>query len=446
MNTKRILFATIPADGHFNPLTGLARHLLDLGHDVRWYTGGKYVSRAEKIGIPVFPFRKAMVVNQENFEELFPERERIRGKIARIRFDISNVFLKRAPEFVEDLTEIRREFPFDLVICDTMFAAGPIIKRLMNIPVVTIGIVPLSETSRDLPPAGMGLEPALSLFGRWKHALMRFMTTQVLFRECTELNNRILRQYGLEPTKDFVFDTFIRQPDLYLQSGVPGFEYPRSDMSPNVRFVGPLMPYSAGSKGSFRDFERLNRYERVVLVTQGTVERDPEKIIVPTLKAFQGTDTLVIATTGGSRTAELRERFPDDNFIIEDFIDFREIMPHADVYVTNAGYGGVMLGIQNRLPIVAAGIHEGKSEIAARVGYFKVGVNLRTETPSPRRIRRSVEKVLGDPVYRENVLKLRAEFARYQPLELCEKYISEVLGEPLRQPVREALRARKLAA
>jgi UDP:flavonoid glycosyltransferase YjiC (YdhE family) len=35
----RFLFATLPADGHFKPLTGLAVHLRDLGHDVRWYTG-----------------------------------------------------------------------------------------------------------------------------------------------------------------------------------------------------------------------------------------------------------------------------------------------------------------------------------------------------------------------------------------------------------------------
>ena len=33
----RILFATVPADGHFVPLTGIAMALRTLGHDVRWY-------------------------------------------------------------------------------------------------------------------------------------------------------------------------------------------------------------------------------------------------------------------------------------------------------------------------------------------------------------------------------------------------------------------------
>ena len=33
----RILFATVPADGHFVPLTGIAMALRARGHDVRWY-------------------------------------------------------------------------------------------------------------------------------------------------------------------------------------------------------------------------------------------------------------------------------------------------------------------------------------------------------------------------------------------------------------------------
>jgi UDP:flavonoid glycosyltransferase YjiC (YdhE family) len=37
MQPKKILFASIPYDGHFNPLTGLAVYLKSKGHDVRWF-------------------------------------------------------------------------------------------------------------------------------------------------------------------------------------------------------------------------------------------------------------------------------------------------------------------------------------------------------------------------------------------------------------------------
>ena len=37
-NGKRVLIATVAADGHFYPLTGIAKLLCEEGYDVRWYT------------------------------------------------------------------------------------------------------------------------------------------------------------------------------------------------------------------------------------------------------------------------------------------------------------------------------------------------------------------------------------------------------------------------
>jgi UDP:flavonoid glycosyltransferase YjiC (YdhE family) len=103
---QRILFATMPMDGHFSPLTGLAVHLSNLGHDVRWYVGGEYGEKVRKLGLHHYPFVNARTVNQDNLEQEFPERATIKGSIARLRFDIKQVFLLRAPEFVEDMKDI----------------------------------------------------------------------------------------------------------------------------------------------------------------------------------------------------------------------------------------------------------------------------------------------------------------------------------------------------
>ena len=158
------------------------------------------------------------------------------------------------------------------------------------------------------------------------------------------------------------------------------------------------------------------------------MEKDTSKLLIPTLEAFRNTDRLVIVTTGGTGTEELRSRYPDDNFIIEDFIPFSDVMPYADGYITNGGYGGVMLGIQHELPMVVAGTHEGKNEITARVGYFNLGINLRTETPIPSQIRGSVEKVLHEATYVAHVKQLNREFSKYDPNQLCASYITKILN------------------
>jgi UDP:flavonoid glycosyltransferase YjiC (YdhE family) len=426
--SKRILFANVPADGHFNPLTGLAVHLKNCGYDVRWYSSSMYKQKIQKMGILYYPFVKAMNITQENMGEIFPERERIKGKVEKLNFDIINFFVLRGPEYFEDITAIYEEFPFDLFICDSTFTAIPFVKEKLNVPVYSIGIVPLPETSVDLAPAGLGLTPSKSFFGRRKQDFMRFFADKILFRRANLVVKKIMKENDIETNGVGLFDLLIKKADLLLQSGTPGFEYKRSDLSSNIRFMGPLLPYSNPDKSVGQWFdERLYAYYKVILVTQGTVEKDVEKIIVPTLEAFKDSNYLVVVTTGGSQTKELQKRYPQKNIIIEDFIPFEDVMPYADLYVTNGGYGGVLLGIQNQLPLLVAGVHEGKNEINARIGYFELGLNLKTEKPFPQQIKLATEKILADEKYKRNVEKLSAEFNEFNPNELCEKYVGEIL-------------------
>ncbi len=425
---KKILFANFPGDGHFNPLTGLAAHLRSAGADVRWYTSTIYAGKIRRLGIPHYPLKKAMDVNAETMDTLFPERKEIKGMIRKLNFDIINAFILRGPEYYADLMEIHKEFPFELVVADSAFTGIPFITDLMRIPVAGVGVFPLTETSKDLAPAGLAVTPSNTFFGRTRQAFLRLLAKKVIFRKPNNVMRKLFAEYGIEHHNLSVFDLLIRKSDVFLQSGTPGFEYFRSDLGANIRYIGPLLPQPSVSHETPWFDARLNQYADIIIVTQGTVERNTEKIITPVLEAFKNTDTLVIATTGGSGTYDLRKRYPFRNLIIEDFIPFGDIMPYADVYITNGGYGGVMLGIENRLPLIVAGVHEGKNEINARVGYFNLGINLKTEWPKPGQIQKAVKEILANPAYRENVVELSEEFGKYDPNRLTEFYLKEIFA------------------
>ena len=424
----KILFATFPADGHFNPLTGLAVYLKSIGHDVRWYTSPYYQPKVEKLGIPFFPLKKALDFTGEDVSELFAKREKIKSQLAKFRFDLINVFILRSEEYYEDLKEIHERFPFELVVADAAFTGIPFIKDKMNIPVISIGIFPLSETSKDLAPNGLGITPSYTFWGQKKQALMRYVSDHIIFRKPNQVMQNLLKKHGIAGGNSSVFDLLARKSTLLLQSGSPGFEYKRSDLSENIRFIGALLPHQKIKQATWFD-DRVLSYDKVVLVTQGTVEKDVNKILVPTLEAFKNTDTLVVATTGGSDTEMLRTKYAASNIIIEDFIPFADVMPYAHVYVTNGGYGGVMLSIQNGVPMVAAGVHEGKNEICARIGYFNLGVNLHTETPTVHQLKKAVNEVLENCLYKDSIAGLASEFSHYNPQELCAAYINDVLQE-----------------
>lgn len=421
---KKILFACFPADGHFNPLTGLAVYLQELGCDVRWYTSSKYAEKLKKMDVTHYPFKSAM--DTSDLEKAFPHRDEIKGMVAKLKFDIVNAFIMRAPEYYADILHIYSTgFDFDLMIADVTFTAIPFVKDDLGIPVIAIGVLPLTETSKDLPPAGLGMTPSYSFLGKLKQALLRKVFDRFLFHQPNKVMHQLLDKYRIPHNKESVFDLVYKKCNLFLQSGTPGFEYYRSDLSSNVRFIGALLPFSTARQTDTWFDQRLNEYEKILIVTQGTVERDIEKLLVPTLEAFINTDTLVIATTGGTGTAELKKRFPANNLIIEDFIPFGDILPYADVYITNGGYGGVMLGIENEVPLLVAGVHEGKSEINARIGYFKLGINLKTEKPAATDIRKAVEKIMSDTSYKINVQNLAKEFSNYNPNKLCAYYLAK---------------------
>ena len=206
--------------------------------------------------------------------------------------------------------------------------------------------------------------------------------------------NRILTDHGVAPIAGSLFDVSYRSPDVVFQSGVPGFAYPRRDPNPKVRFVGALLPYRATIATPFPHPERLEGRRPVVLIPQGTVEKDPSKLIVPALDALKDSGALLIVTTGNGRTDELRKSYPQDNVIIEDFVDFDYVLDRADLFICNGGYGSTLLSLTKGVPLFAAGVQEGKNDVNAHVDYFGVGINLHAERPKPAAIRRGAARIL----------------------------------------------------
>lgn len=421
---KKILFANIPADGHFSPLTTLAMHFKNSGYDVRWYTGKTYASKIEQMGISYYLFNKAKEVTVHNIDEVFPERKRIKNHVKKIIFDICTYFIDRGTEFFEDIREINNSFDFDVLVCDSAFTGMAFVREKLNKHTVSIGILPLCESSSQLPPPIMGLTPAGSFAGKAFHAFLRVLTDKVLFKKPHALIRQQFEKQGMSTNGKNLFDVQIDKSTIFLQSGAPGFEYPRQYMSKHIHFIGPLLPYNNQQAAPLHFSEKLYRYEKVLLVTQGTFEGDVTKLIIPTLEAFKKRNFLLIVTTAGWHTSMLRERYKAfDNVIIEDFIPFAQIMPHTDVFISNGGFGGVMQSICNNVPMVVGGIHEGKNEICARVGYFQLGINLHTERPSASKIKKAVGKVLAGKHYYQNTKRLSAEFSAYKPAEICEQFI-----------------------
>lgn len=416
----KILFASMPADGHFNPLTGIAAHLAGRGHDVRWYAGPVYGAKLDRLSMRWFPYQQATEVMASNLNALFPERAGLKGPKL-ISFELDKFFVSQVENHFQDLVAIMAEWQFDALVCDGALYAEKLVAESLHVPVFAVAITMVMPDAQS-PPPFFGLHPARTPLGQLQHAIVRKMLASGM-RAGTAHYNEILARHGIAPIR---LDGFPHEPMLSTRrvflNGSPGLEFPGYRPLTNAEYVGPLNPArrAIGPDTPLPDAV-VDPSKKVVAVSQGTVDNtDPGKLIVPTIEALKDSEYVVVATTAGAQTAALRARFPQPNVVIEDFIDYDDLFPHVDVFVTGGGFGSTLAAFLHGVPVVGAGKREGKNDINARVGYNRLGIDLRSEHPKPAAIRKAVRKLLDDPTYATRVANLRAELDSYRPMATIE--------------------------
>ena len=427
-----ILFASQAVDGHFNPMTGVAMHLLDHGHDVRWYTGPVLANRLQGMGIPLFPFRRAIEHRADNLNELYPERAKLKGPLA-IGFDAEKVFASNVSNFFEDIRELGQTFEFDVVVTDSTMFIHRFVSHLLGKPVVNFVVMPNMESDPMVPPLFFGFQPPRNPLEKAVQAAAGALSDNVILRPAALSYRRQLAVYGQSPPqKGKLVDEPYRCSYATIQTGPESLDFPRRHVNPTVHYVGALLPYrapgAAGTSGEADQFPRT--YKSTLVITQGTIDNlDHNKLIVPALEALKDQDALLIVATGGRGTAALQARYRQPNIVVRDYVDFAQVFEFTDVFITNGGFGGVQLSLSKGVPLVVSGINEGKSDVNARVEYAGVGVSLRTEAPKPADIAKAVETVLTDPGWKQRAEKMRRQFDSQDPAQAAAAVIESV-GPP----------------
>jgi MGT family glycosyltransferase len=423
----KILFASQAIDGHFNPMTGVAVRLKERGHDVRWYTGPVFAGKLQDLGIPLFPFKLATEHRADNLFELYPERAKLKGPLA-IGFDAEKIFASNISNFFEDIRHLDREFRFDALVVDSSMFIQRLVAHLLGRTVVNVVVIPNMESDPLVPPLFFGFRPPRNPAEKAVQGMAGLLSNKVILRPAHQSYRRQHASYGQDvPKKGRLTDDAYRCSDAIIQSGTQSLDFPRLNNNPKVHYVGALLPYRRPGAAA-RD-ELPHGYSRTIVVTQGTVDNaDQNKLIIPALEALKDMDALVIVATGGRKSAELRERYPQPHIHIRDYVDFAAVFESTDVFVTNGGFGGVQLALSKGVPLVVSGINEGKSDVNARVEYAGAGINLRTDSASPEKIRAAVRSILAEPQWKDRAQQMRQDFARQDPLQAAAEVVESVTG------------------
>src|SRR5262245_41221608 len=238
----RFLIATQPVTGHVLPALPIARRLVERGHEVVWYVGRKFRKQIETTGARFAPYRDAYDFDDDDYDAAFQGRSQLKG-LAQIKFDFINIFVKQFGPQHRDIQAILQEFPADVTIGDPSIGATFTVNEKGGPPNAVYNITCLGIKGCDVAPFGLGILPNSSPLGRIRNRLLHFVASNVIFKA---VSDELVRQCDQLAVRRRKFEGVLISPFLFLQPTARSFEYPRSDLPPQVHFIGGLLPDAPG--------------------------------------------------------------------------------------------------------------------------------------------------------------------------------------------------------
>ncbi|KAL4801203.1 UDP-Glycosyltransferase/glycogen phosphorylase [Aspergillus unguis] len=417
-----IVISCPPIAGHTNPLLPHARHLINQGHEIHFIAGSESKKAIEETGATFYPV--ADVVTAQNTEEILaiPEGPE------RFFHAIKVHFIGAAPIAMEalkgTLEKVREQNPTRKIVILQEYGAMGVWPFLLGAPlpkgydrfprVVTFSTVPLPISSMDTAPFGPGMAPDSSEEGRVRNAGM-YEAGKWFSDGLTEYANYLYETLGAkEKVTIGIMDYYATGADATVQPCSASLEYSRSDLSPKIHYIGALPRREVDPSLTLPEWwgELLaakQEGKKVVFVTQGTYAVDYSMLLVPTIKALAEKDDCLVIAVLGVKGATLEDVPVPANTKVLDYFSYEAILPHADVVVTNGGYGGFMQSVMNGVPMVLAGAGQDKSEVCMRGQQAGVAVNLNAASPSLEAIQDGVSTILADGRYKARCEEIRRE-------------------------------------
>ncbi|OHE93834.1 PdmS protein [Colletotrichum orchidophilum] len=404
----------MPFAGHIHPMQPIALALTRRGHTVGWLTSESHAHLVTPTGATFLPSPRALAAHDETPLAPDPDASGLAAVVSTLR----KLFLDRVPDQVAAYRAVlETSLQADILVVDLCAYGAHCLRDLTGLPYATLGINPLVTFDPEVPPWGTGWLPPTTFVGRWINGLAHAIANRLLYPKLTTLLNAHRAQLGLPALPPSGFYDSTRSDSLHIMITTPSFEFPRKNLHPGVKFVGPLLPLftedALAPPPKWWDEMLAHPREKVIHVTQGTYATNSANLIGPTLAALKDrADLLVIVTTPDAENALPASTLPA-NARVASFIPHAKLLPHVGVMVTNAGYNGVVAALSCGVPMVCAGRTEDKIDVSSRVAWSGAGIDLKTDTPSEKALRTAVERIIADDKFRRAAERVCVDFGSH---------------------------------
>ncbi|MFB6366317.1 macrolide family glycosyltransferase [Paenibacillus elgii] len=377
----RVLYVTIPAEGHVNPTLGLVKQLVDNGEEVVYMCSEEYRARLAQTGAQF----RAYQLDEQAFRELGFNPTQFKHPLHFTDFMLRGIIEPRIPEI---LRQIEND-SFDYLIFDSLFGwGGAILGEKLGIPticsVTNLAFAePLSHIVEVFDAVDLDVE---ALYERVTK------TAQSIARECNvavPAIEDITRQYG---QLKVVFTSRDFQPDA-------------DKLDDSYIFTGPSITPRLDAP-SFPLEQLRSQYDKVVYISMGSILTKDVEFYKLCFEAFRDIPAQFVLSCGKDTNLDsVGDRIPP-NFIIEPYVPQLEVLQQADAFITHAGMNSTSEALYYHVPLVMIPLSSDQPIVAKRVEELGAGIILDRSQLTPAALKSALLQILNESTYKEQAKQI----------------------------------------
>ncbi|HEY5753520.1 MAG TPA: nucleotide disphospho-sugar-binding domain-containing protein [Chthoniobacterales bacterium] len=321
---------------------------------------------------------------------------------------------------LRDAPEIIAREQIDALVVDQVAPAGGTVGDRLGIPHVTVCNALAMNRDPDVPPGVLPWGFMPGPMGRVRNAigdtLLRWLARPVL----NEID-RHRKHHGLPRLRGGITASsglaqIAQQPAF--------FDFPRRALPDSFHYTGPWHDEGSGDEMAF-PWEKLDG-RPLIYASMGTLQNRLEFTFQTIAAACVGLGVqLVISLGSRDQDADaLAKKFAGAPIVVP-FAPQLALLRRAALSITHAGLNTALESLSNGLPMVAIPITNDQPGVASRLEWLGIAEVVQPRKLSASRLRAALEKVLGDPRYREVARRRQEEILQVNGLsraaDLAEK-------------------------
>jgi zeaxanthin glucosyltransferase len=396
--------------GHLNPMSALARHLQDRGHEVVFlYSSGP-------AGLPFVPG-----LEEDQIEKNRPEMSKLQGEDA-LQFSV-RVLLSKTEAILKSLPEIVRANAVDALLIDT-------VQFYTELGAMQLGM-PYIHVSNALHFDYSGYTP-LGVYG-WPHETSAAAIARnrrgvegiaKMLAACNAGIKAHAESIGLKIDWETPDSTL--SPLASISQTPRAFDFDSSHWPSQFHHTGPFHDCKGRENIDF-PWKRLTG-EPLVYASMGTIlngRLDVFRTIVAALAKHK--DLQLVLSVGDQVDPKQIGRVPNNAIIVKQAPQL-ELLKQTSVCITHAGLNTVLESLAQGVPQVAIPITYDQPGVAARIAYKQTGVVTSLDKLTADHLATLLNKVVSNPTYRDNARKLQKAIAKANGLSVAADLVEDCLG------------------